>query len=71
MGNHSTFLFATPGWTDGVGRLLDFANSLTEYNVSKTDAEADLRAITMDWRAVGQDIAWSVKQIAGEMASLR
>jgi hypothetical protein len=54
--NHSTFLFATPTWTEGVGRLLDFGDTLTQYNDSVTPEQADYRAIAMDWRAVGADI---------------
>jgi hypothetical protein len=53
---YSTYLFATPTWTEGVGRLLDFGDALTQYNESATPEEADYRAFEMDWRAVGGDI---------------
>jgi hypothetical protein len=53
---HSTYLFAIPGWTEGVGRLLDFGDTLTQYNESATPEQADYRAMEMDWRAVGADI---------------
>jgi hypothetical protein len=52
----SSFLFATPTWKEGVGRLLDFSDSLTEYNDRPTPDEADLLAMWLDWRAVGLDI---------------
>lgn len=54
--NYSTFLFATPTWLEGVGRLFDFGDTLTQYNDSVTSQEADYRAMQMDWRAVGADI---------------
>ena len=49
----STFLFATPSWYEGVGRLMDFANSLSAYNRTSTPEDADARATTQDWLAVG------------------
>jgi hypothetical protein len=52
----SSFLFATPTWKEGAGRLLDFGDSLTEYNTCRTPDEADLLAMWLDWRAVGQDL---------------
>jgi hypothetical protein len=57
---HSDFLFATPSFTEGVGRLVDFGNALTEYNVSRSTEEADKRALTQDWLAVGDDIRGAV-----------
>ena len=57
---HSTFLFATPSFAEGVGRLVDFGNALTEYNVSRSTEEADLRAVTYDWLAVGDDIRGAI-----------
>jgi hypothetical protein len=46
----ATFLFALPTWQEGVGRLVDFGNSLTEYN--RADSP-DTRASAQDWLAVG------------------
>jgi len=40
-----------PTWQEGAGRLVDFANALTEYN--RTDGDPDARATAQDWRAVG------------------
>jgi hypothetical protein len=55
-GIRSTFLFAVPTWQEGVGRLVDFANVLTAYNVTKPPEDADSRAIAQDWRAVGDEL---------------
>ena len=46
----STFLFATPSWKEGAGRLVDFADTLTEYNRTE---DPDDRATRQDWLAVG------------------
>lgn len=52
----STFLFALPTWQEGVGRLVDFANSLTEYNATSAPQDPDARATAQDWLAVGDSI---------------
>jgi hypothetical protein len=49
----ATFLFATPTWQEGVGRLVDFGDSLTEYNRTDVPADPDARAIAQEWLAVG------------------
>jgi len=52
----SDFLFATPSFVEGMGRLIDFGDLLTEYNTSRTSEEADRRATTQDWLAVGDEL---------------
>ncbi len=52
----STFLFATPTWREGVGRLVDFGDALTEYNRTSTPEDADTRAAAQDWLAVGDEL---------------
>jgi hypothetical protein len=64
--HRSTYLFATPTWAEGVGRLLDFGDSLTQYNDSPTPEEADSRALATDWRSVGGDILGACAQFVGE-----
>lgn len=49
----STFLFALPSWKEGAGRLMDFADTLTEYNRTPPPDDADDRALRQDWLAVG------------------
>ncbi len=58
MGGKSDFLFAQPSLWEGMGRLLDFGNFLTEYNTSPTSDTADKIALAMDWQAVYGDL-WS------------
>lgn len=68
MGNRSTFLFAVPSWAEGVGRLLDFGDTLTEYNVSGSTAEADARAMRADWCAVGDDLRAAADEIERDLS---
>lgn len=56
MGTESDFLFARPSFLEGVARIMDFGNTLNTYNISATPAEADNRAISADWQAVGNDL---------------
>jgi hypothetical protein len=49
----STFLFAQPSFVEGMGRLLDFAGTLNEYNRS---ANPDAIALGADWFAIGDDL---------------
>lgn len=54
-------LFAEPSLTEGVASVLDLGGVLhKDYNVSKTECEADRKALQNDWRAVGDDIRASI-----------
>lgn len=53
---YSDFLFARPSLIEGIARLMDFGNTLNEYNRSSSTSEADEVAISMDWKAVGCDL---------------
>ena len=54
-------LFARPSFVEGIARLLDFAGTLQEYNGSRTNVEADTRALKNDWNAVGDDLRGAIK----------
>lgn len=56
----STFLFAMPTWQEGVGRLVDFADTLTEYNVTAPPEDPDARAAAQDWLAVDDALRHAV-----------
>lgn len=60
----STFLFARPSWYEGVARLLDFGNALTEYNRTSAAGDADVRATTQDWLVVGDRIREAMANFA-------
>jgi len=55
MGDFSTFLFARPSFSEGMGRILDFGNTLTEYNRSESEQQADMIACWMEWEAIAND----------------
>lgn len=40
----------------GMGSILNLAGSYFEYNYTKSEKEADFRALTSDWENVGEDI---------------
>ena len=63
MNDFSTILFARPSAMEGSGRLLDFANTLTEYNASMTADQADHIAILADWKALNQDALASLAML--------
>jgi hypothetical protein len=65
MSDLSSFLFARPSFLEGVARLLDFGNTLTEYNQSLTAERADSSAFWCDWRAIGEDYAAILKKCRG------
>jgi hypothetical protein len=60
----STFLFATPTWSEGVGRLMDFGNAMTEFNRTSGAEDPDIRATTQDWLAVGDHIRRALAKFA-------
>lgn len=69
MGTHSTFLFVTPSFAEGVGRIVDFGNTLHSYNISSNPTEADTRAMTADWEAVGIDLCEAVHRFEADHLS--
>lgn len=61
MGDFSTYLFAQPSFSEGVGRVLDFGDTLTVYNTSASPDEADAMALRMDFEAVGADLRLEIE----------
>lgn len=53
-------LFAIPSFLGGMAANLDLGNTLTMYNESKSEEEADSKAIYSDWAAVGDDIRYAL-----------
>lgn len=62
MGEFSTFLFARPTFAEGMGRVLDFGNTMSEYNRSVSAEQADLTALWMDWGAIGFDLRQEIEE---------
>jgi len=59
----SDLLVATPSFTSGAGRLLDWYGLYDSYNVSRSGQEADAKAIFSDWRVVGEDINDAMSEV--------
>jgi len=55
------FLYARPSFLSGLARTLDIHGHFDQYNVSRSEQEADSRALLCDWLMVQQDIdeAWA------------
>ena len=68
MGDLSSFLFARPSAIEGVSRILDFGDTLTEYNRSRTGAVADYIALAADCEVVGNDLYAVMSDKAGEQS---
>ncbi len=52
----SDFLFARPSFLSGLARSLDIFGHYDEYNLSRSEQEADYRALLCDWLIAQQDI---------------
>jgi hypothetical protein len=61
------FLFASLGFFEGMGRAIDLGSTMVTANQSLTVQEADFRAISSDWKAVGEDIKTAL-EIYGQKA---
>lgn len=61
-------LFARPSFLEGMGRLVDFGNSLNLYNVSDSPEDADWEALLSDWEIVGDDIRRALAELEEKRA---
>lgn len=60
------FLYARPSFLEGAARIADLGNALSVYNYSRSDSQADARALRADWIAVGNDLRAALKQLREE-----
>lgn len=58
------FLFARPSILFGLARFLDFGGRFDAYNGSRSEAEADAKALLCDWYIVGQDLKVAIEKTA-------
>jgi hypothetical protein len=56
MRNYYDYLFAKPSFIGGIARVLDLGSTLNVYSELPSAQEADERAISSDWEAVGSEI---------------
>jgi hypothetical protein len=63
------FLFASPSFLTGAGRVMDLGGALEyyNYNFSSSPEEADARAISSDWEVVGDDLARAVEAVKAKL----
>ena len=69
INNEMFQLYAEPSFIQGMGTLFDVSGSLLEYNYSRSENEADFKAMASDWRTVGQDLKRAIlayRQLANE-----
>lgn len=64
----SYYLFAEPSFIEGWARMVDFANSMTEFNQSPTGEQANYIALTTDWQAVFDDVRAAMDKVTEELA---
>ena len=53
MTAYATTLFANPNFLRGVARVLDIGGTLNVCNDSQSTEDADRKAISSDWNAIG------------------
>ena len=61
------FLFASPSFSSGVARLLDFHGTFDAYNECRNGDEADSLAMFCDWRIVGDTLSEAIQKFAAEV----
>lgn len=71
MDSFSELLFARPSFLEGMARLFDFGDTLSEYNSALTPEQADRLALASDWRAVGLDMWLAMDEFAAEHGDKR
>lgn len=64
-------LVPTPNWAEGVGRLLDFRQSLSRTNSLPTPELADYAALASDWAAVGEDLRSAMRTFDADSSTDR
>ena len=57
MNTYFGLLFARPSFFEGVSRVIDIGNTMSEYNSSLTPAQADVLALRSDLNALRNDLA--------------
>lgn len=62
MVDYSELLFARPSFIGGMARALDLGSSMNIYNDSRSELEADTKAMAADWGATGADIRKAINE---------
>lgn len=64
MSYETGFLFGTPSFLEGAGRVMDLAGSFDEYNRVGTSDQVDALMLCLDWLAVGEDLRSALRSYA-------
>lgn len=70
MGSYSSLLYADPSFLEGMARLFDFADTLTEFNRSLSGEQADVLALAADWQAVAEDMLGAIALVMGDLSNV-
>lgn len=62
----TSFLLPKNDFLVGLGSVLNIAGSYFDYNYSKSEKEADYKAMYSDWENVGEDIRRSKEKFEKE-----
>lgn len=57
---HTDFLFPDSGFWTGAGSVTNLSGNYFDFSVSKSEQEADTKAMSSDWGMVGKDIKCSL-----------
>ena len=63
---NNNYLYARPSFLEGLARIMDFGNTLNEYNTFPRGEDSDCAALSTDWTMVGQDINRAMGQFERE-----
>ncbi len=63
MNQYTGLLFARPSFFEGVSRVIDIGNTMSEYNTSLTSVQADYLALNADILALKEDLARARKEL--------
>ena len=66
---HTDFLFPDTGFWTGAGSVFNVSGNYYDFATSRTEKDADRKALSSDWGMVGQDIKGSIKEDSDETIS--
>lgn len=61
---YTGLLYNQPSFAEGMARILDFGDTLTEYNRSQ---DPDTIALTADWNAIAEDLARAIRTVSQDL----
>jgi hypothetical protein len=62
----TNFLFPRCTFIDGLGSVLNLDGNYYEFNGSKSEADADRKALISDWENVGDDIRKAIDKFENQ-----